>query len=60
DREGRVWVPKQKKGLSMYDGRRWYNYTRKDGLPQKCYNVSQDREGNIWVMGKKGISRFNS
>ncbi|MCI4667166.1 MAG: hypothetical protein MRZ79_03330 [Bacteroidia bacterium] len=58
DSQDNVWVSKSKKGLSMFDGRKWKNYTKLDGLPKKCLAVSEDSQGNIWVMGKNGISKM--
>ena len=58
DREGNVWIAKGRKGVSMFDGEKWTNYSRADGLPKICQNVVQDSNGIIWVTGKKGIAKM--
>ncbi len=60
DKKGRVWVGTWGGGLSVFDGKTWKVYTKKDGLPANhVFMLHQDKDGNIWVGTNNGLAEFN-
>ncbi|WMJ74027.1 two-component regulator propeller domain-containing protein [Cytophagaceae bacterium ABcell3] len=60
DKDGNLWIGTYGQGIFIFDGKEFvYNYTAKDGLVSNyCYSIHADRNGNIWVGHKTGISKF--
>jgi signal transduction histidine kinase/ligand-binding sensor domain-containing protein len=58
-----IWVASPTTGLFRFDpetGKFTHHYTEKDGLPSKVVlGVLGDDQGNVWVSGVKGLSRFD-
>jgi ligand-binding sensor domain-containing protein len=47
------------RGVTMYDGVKWTNYTVDDGLPgNKVMLVAADPDGVVWVTTTAGVARF--
>jgi ligand-binding sensor domain-containing protein len=60
DRQGIKWFGTWGGGLSRFDGKRFRNYTTKDGLAGNVVNaLALDRKGNLWVGTNNGASRFD-
>ncbi|MGB6975628.1 MAG: diguanylate cyclase [Terracidiphilus sp.] len=60
DRRGWLWVG-QDAGLSVFDGRRWRNYTQADGLIWNDVDgdaLMEDRDDSIWIGTSGGISHL--
>jgi ligand-binding sensor domain-containing protein len=59
DSNGIVWIGTEK-GISVFDGFKWKNFTTNDGI---IYNhirsVLIDENGNKWFGSEKGLSRFD-
>lgn len=46
-------------GLSLFDGRRFINYTLDDGLPNRAVNdILEAGDGNYWLATGAGLYRF--
>jgi ligand-binding sensor domain-containing protein/serine phosphatase RsbU (regulator of sigma subunit) len=55
-----VWIGTTAKGLIKYDGKRFVNYTPKDGLiNERVYSLCVDSKGIVWVGTAAGISRYD-
>ncbi|MFQ5706065.1 MAG: two-component regulator propeller domain-containing protein [bacterium] len=49
DSQGRLWCASQRRGIHMFDGQVWTNFSRETGLPSNDYRtVLVDSEGRIW------------
>ncbi|MFQ5780674.1 MAG: two-component regulator propeller domain-containing protein, partial [Nitrospiria bacterium] len=60
DAKGVKWFGTWGGGLSRFDGRRFRNYTTRDGLPGNIINAIEiDRDGIMWIGTNKGVSRFD-
>ncbi|HET6371344.1 MAG TPA: two-component regulator propeller domain-containing protein [Nitrospiria bacterium] len=60
DKLGIKWFGTWGGGLSRFDGKRFRNYTTKDGLAGNVVNaLALDRKGNLWVGTNNGVSRFD-
>ncbi len=60
DRKDRVWVGTWGGGVARYDGRRWKNYSMKDGLAGNIvYSIDEAEDGTLWVGTDRGVSRFD-
>ena len=47
-------------GLARFDGRRWKNYTTRDGLAGNVVGaIAIDRRGVLWIGTDAGVSRFD-
>jgi signal transduction histidine kinase/CheY-like chemotaxis protein len=60
DRSGRLWVGTDR-GLESFDGSRWVNYDRGDGLIWNDCTATAlfaDADGSIWTGTSRGISHF--
>ncbi len=58
-RDGRVWVATWK-GVAVYDGRAWTQYTTQDGLINGwVYALAVDRDGSLWFGTEGGVSHFD-
>lgn len=59
DSFGNVWIATNS-GLSKYDGRAIYTYTKDDGLPtNEIKNLITDERGFVWFTSFSGLTRFN-
>jgi len=57
---GDVWVGTWGGGVSRYDGKKWHNYTVKDGLASNVvFSMDQDPDGNFWFGTNKGLSYYD-
>jgi len=58
--DGMVWAGTWGGGVSRFDGRRWRNYTVKDGLAGNLvYAIAQDEQGVLWFGTENGVSRYD-
>ena len=60
DRAGNLWFGTTGEGVYRYDGKKFTQFTEKDGL---CNNliflIFEDKDGNIWLGSKTVISYFD-
>lgn len=55
-----VWAGTWGGGVSHYDGKRWTNYTVKDGLAGDIvYSIAQDARGVLWFGTNAGLTRYD-
>jgi ligand-binding sensor domain-containing protein len=60
DRENRKWLGTWGAGLSRFDGKKWKNYTVRDGLAGNYIHVvAMDPKGILWVGTDGGVSKFD-
>ena len=46
--------------MSRFDGQKWNNYSRKDGLAGNIvYSIAEADDGAMWFGTNKGVSRFD-
>lgn len=57
DRQGTLWVGTNT-GLSRFDGSRFVNYGKAEGLSHDVKCIFQDRGGALWLGGVGGLTRF--
>lgn len=61
DRDGVVWAGTWGAGLARFDGRKWRNFTVKDGLPSNhIFMLSMDPQGRIWAGTSHGLVRVEN
>jgi len=59
DREGYLWFGTER-GVSQYDGQRFFNFTTRDGLASnRVTSMLEDRHGNLWFTTEGGVSRYD-
>src|SRR5215471_85752 len=59
DRSGTLWFGLFEDGLLAFKDGKFVRFTRADGLAGNGVNsIFQDREGNIWVGAKEGLTRL--
>ncbi len=61
DSRGKLWVDSRGGGINMFDGKKWTNFTEKDGLLYTWGTpIFEDKEGGIWISHsyEKGLSRY--
>ncbi|NOU00097.1 MAG: regulator, partial [Gallionella sp.] len=47
-------------GVSRFDGKRWRNYSTKDGLAGDIvYSIAQEPNGVLWFGTNNGLSRYD-
>jgi len=57
DKDGSVWAGTWGAGLSHFDGKRWKNFTKPDGLPSNyVFLLRRDRAGRFWVGTSSGLA----
>lgn len=55
-----VWAGTWGGGVGRFDGKKWRNYTTKDGLAGDIvYSMTQDKNGILWFGTNQGVSRFD-
>ncbi len=60
DRAGNIWFATTLQGVYRYDGRKFTNFTVKDGLSSDCTTtIMEDKDGAIWVGSDNGACKFN-
>lgn len=58
--DGAVWAGTWGGGVARFDGKRWKNYTTRDGLAGNIvYSMAQDAQGVFWFGTHRGVSRFD-
>jgi ligand-binding sensor domain-containing protein len=61
DSDGIVWVGTWGGGLARFDGKKYVNYTVRDGLPSNhVFMLHQDQQGILWVGTSYGVVQFNN
>ncbi|MBL0340090.1 MAG: hypothetical protein IPP71_03725 [Bacteroidetes bacterium] len=59
DKSGNIWFATAGGGVDVYDGNKFVNYTRKNGLPDDyVQTILEDKDGNLWFGTASGLSRF--
>lgn len=59
DREGSIWIGTYDRGLYRVRGERVDHFDRTNGLSSdNVSDLTEDREGNIWVVTAGGVDRF--
>ncbi|MDP3671295.1 MAG: two-component regulator propeller domain-containing protein [Telluria sp.] len=55
-----IWAGTWGGGVSRFDGKRWTNYTTKEGLAGDIvYSIAQDAKGVLWFGTSAGLSSFD-
>ena len=59
DDDGIVWSGTWGAGLARFDGKKWTNYTSKEGLPSNhVFMLHKDGEGNVWAGTSHGLAKI--
>jgi ligand-binding sensor domain-containing protein/signal transduction histidine kinase len=61
DDQGMIWLGTYGEGIYAYDGKKFIKHlTRADGLGSNyCYLLTSDKNHNLWIGHKEGISKYN-
>jgi len=55
-----VWAGTWGGGVARYDGKRWTNLSKKDGLAGNIvYSIAQHKDGAFWFGTNRGVSRYD-
>lgn len=55
-----IWAGTWGGGVARYDGKRWTNLTKRDGLAGNVvYSITQDEKGVFWFGTDGGVSRYD-
>ncbi len=55
-----IWAGTWGGGVSRFDGKKWTNFTAKDGLAGDIvYSIAQDASGAMWFGTSNGLSRYD-
>lgn len=55
-----IWAGTWGGGVSRFDGKKWTNFTTKDGLAGDIvYSIAQDAKGVLWFGTSKGLTRYD-
>ena len=55
-----IWAGTWGGGVSRFDGKKWTNFTEKDGLAGNIvYSIAQDAKGVYWFGTSKGLTRYD-
>lgn len=55
--DGKIWAGTWGGGLSIYDGKKWTNFSTADGLPgNHVFMLNQDQQGRMWIGTNAGLS----
>ena len=58
--DGSVWAGTWGGRVGRFDGKRWQNFTTRDGLAGNIvYAITQDARGALWFGTSNGVSRFD-
>lgn len=58
--DGAIWAGTWGGGVSRFDGKRWTNFTTKNGLAGNIvYSMAQDAKGAFWFGTNNGVSRYD-
>lgn len=63
DSRGNVWLDSRGGGIHMFDGKKWKNFTVKDGLLYSWGTpIFEDKEGGVWIAHhyENGVSRYHN
>lgn len=59
-RDGAIWAGTWGAGVARFDGAKWTNLTKKDGLAGNIvYSIAQEAGGALWFGTNAGLSRFD-
>jgi ligand-binding sensor domain-containing protein len=59
-RDGSIWAGTWGGGVARFDGQRWSNFSRHDGLAGNIvYAIAQDTSGAYWFGTDQGVARFD-
>lgn len=59
-KDGTVWAGTWGGGVSRFDGKKWTNFTTKEGLAGNIvYSIAQGADGTIWFGTNHGVSSFD-
>jgi len=62
DSKGTLWISTRGGGVNRYDSKSdsFMHFMKPDGLPSNiCYNVLEDRSGDLWFVTQTGIALFD-
>ncbi|MCU7804901.1 MAG: regulator [Candidatus Thiodiazotropha sp. (ex Lucinoma borealis)] len=60
DQDDTLWAGTWGGGLAHFDGKRWTNFTTKDGLAGDIvYAIAQEPSGVLWLGTNRGLSRYD-
>lgn len=60
DKAGNLWFGTTKEGVYRYDGKRFVQFTRKNGLSSDTVlSIMEDGLGNVWFGTADGLSRYD-
>ncbi|MGB5081966.1 MAG: two-component regulator propeller domain-containing protein [Burkholderiales bacterium] len=60
DRDGVVWAGTWGAGLARFDGRKWTNYTKAEGLPgNHVFMLHVDPRGVLWIGTNNGLAKMS-
>ncbi|MBW8049432.1 MAG: SpoIIE family protein phosphatase [Cytophagales bacterium] len=60
DSKGNLWFSTVRKGVCVFDGKKFRNYNTNDGLIDNVVSsIIEDNDSNIWFATYKGATRFN-
>lgn len=60
DADDGIWAGTWGGGVSRFDGKKWINYTTRDGLAGNIvFSMARDQQGAWWFGTNKGLSRFD-
>ena len=58
--DGEIWAGTWGGGVGRYDGKKWVNYTTRDGLAGNVvYSMVRDDKGRMWFGTDRGVSRYD-
>ncbi len=58
--DGAIWAGTWGGGVSRFDGRKWSNFTTREGLAGNIvYSIVRDAEGAFWFGTDNGVSRWD-
>jgi len=60
DADNHLWIGTLGGGLSRFDGKKWQNYSTRDGLAgDMVHAITIDDKGILWIGTDGGVSRFD-
>lgn len=59
-KDGAVWAGTWGGGVSRFDGKKWTNYTTREGMSGNIvYAIAQDADGAFWFGTDNGVTRYD-